>query len=188
MAGILATSIACDRGPAGSGVQKNSSSNPSAVLKTGEDAPLPSVVSFFVTINSIALNNGSGSVTVLSTPTTVDFGRLVGLRSLLGFQTVSPGTYGSATFNLTNPVIHYANLQRIFVGGSWNSSTVTLTLALISLRSQGVVRLLLANSVTNVSGLSGLSNAGAIPIGVGGVVLKNQTSGLPDVYVHRVIE
>lgn len=450
LTGILVTAIACGGGPASSGGQKGSSSNPTAVFITGEDAPLPSVVSFFVTINSITLNNSSGNVTVLSTPTTVDFGRLVGLRSLLGFSTVAPGTYTSATFNLTNPVINYINLstnppslgtiqgtltvsavtvnfpqamvvspnglaglhmdfdlhdslqvdqtgqvtgqvnpvifikavsasaadgqitdftgsvvsvssstnsfllqgpwgfqekiavnsstqyngswtlgslsagaivsvvgevqpdgsilasavevittdkafisgrllqvnpssgpvqtitmyigeelpamsgnfalgqvvtfdvsavqtydvsfinnwltnfvfddssmvagQRIFVGGTWSSSTTTFTPDLISLRRQGVVGLLVANSVTvnngnagtfqlqnngllgwvaqgpftvntnnatlffNVSGLSSLSNAGTTPIAVGGLVLKNPTSGLPEVYAHRVIE
>ena len=40
----------------------------------------------------------------------------------------------------------------------------------------------------NVSGLSSLSNAGTTPIVAGGLVLKNQTSGLPEVYAHRVIE
>lgn len=448
--GILTTAIACGGGAAGSGGQRSFSSNPTAVFITGEDAPLPSVVSFFVTINSVTLNNSSGSLTVLSTPTTVDFGRLVGLRSLLGFNTVAPGTYTSATFNLTNPIINYINLstnppslgtiqgtltvstvtvnfpqamvvtpnglaglhmdfdlrdslqvdqtgqitgqvnpvifiksvaasapegqitdftgsvvsvststnsfllqgpwgfqekvnvnsstqyngswtlgslsvgaitsvvgevqgdgsilasavevittdqafvsgrllqvnpssgpaqtitmyigeelpvmsgnfalgkvvtfnvsavqtydvcfinnwvtnvlfnnssmvasQRIFVGGTWNSSTTTFTPDLISLRRQGVVGILVANSVTvnngnagsfqlqnngllgwvaqgpftvntnnatlffNVNGLAGLSNAGTTPIVAGGLVLKNQTSGLPEVYAHRVIE
>jgi hypothetical protein len=109
--GILTTAVACGGGAAGSGGQRGFSSNPTAVFITGEDAPLPSVVSFFVTVNSITLNNSSGSATVLSTPTTVDFGRLVGLRSLLGFNTVAPGTYTSVTFNLTNPVINYINLS-----------------------------------------------------------------------------
>jgi Domain of unknown function (DUF4382) len=76
------------------------------VFVTGEDAPVSSVVSFYITINSITLNNSSSTVTVLSQPTTVDFGRLVGLRSLLGFSTVAPGTYTSATFTLANPVIY----------------------------------------------------------------------------------
>src|SRR5690348_2202129 len=128
---FLVIAVACGGGPAGSGGQKGSSSNPTAVFITGEDAPLPSVVSFFVTINSITLNNSSGSVTVLSTPTTVDFGRLVGLRSLLGFQTVAAGTYTSATFNLTNPVINYVNLSTNppslgTIQGTLTVSTVTV--------------------------------------------------------------
>src|SRR6185437_13277714 len=128
---FLVIAVACGGGPAGSGGQKGSSSNPTAVFITGEDAPLPSVVSFFVTINSITLSNGSGNVTVLNTPTTVDFGRLVGLRSLLGFSTVAPGTYTSATFNLANPIINYVNLSTNppslgTINGTLATSTVTV--------------------------------------------------------------
>lgn len=75
---------------------------------------MSSVVAFDITIDSITLNNSSTTATVLSTPTAVDFGRLVGLRSLLGFNTVTPGTYTSATitFAASNPApsINYVNL------------------------------------------------------------------------------
>jgi hypothetical protein len=80
------------------------------VFIAGEDTPLPTVVDFNITINKVTLNNNSGSVTVLSTPTTVDFGRLIGLRSLLGFNQVTPGTYTTATFTMSSPVIEYVNL------------------------------------------------------------------------------
>jgi hypothetical protein len=131
--GILVPAFACGNAAAGPGGQKSSGSNPSAVFITGEDAPLPSVVSFFITINSITLNNSSGSVTVMNTPTTVDFGRLVGLRSLLGFNTVAPGTYTSATFNLSSPVIDYVNLNTNppslgTINGSLTNSIVTVAL------------------------------------------------------------
>jgi hypothetical protein len=108
-----------------------SGSNQSAVFVTGEDAPLPSVVAFNVTLNSIALMNNSGSVTVLSTPVTVDFGRLMGLRSLLGFNTVAAGTYTSATFTLASPVISYVDLSTNppslgTINGALTSPTVTV--------------------------------------------------------------
>jgi hypothetical protein len=124
----LVFAIACGGGSFGT----SGGTSPSAVFVTGEDAPLPSVVSFFVTINSITLNNGTGSVTVLSTPTTVDFGRLVGLRSLLGFNAVAAGTYTSATFNLSNPVIDYINLGAnpptlSTINGSLGTSAVTVS-------------------------------------------------------------
>jgi Domain of unknown function (DUF4382) len=107
------------------------STPPAQIFVTGEDAPLPSVVSFYVTLNSITLNNSAGSVTVLSTPETVDFGRLVGLRSLLGFNAVTPGTYTSATFNLASPVIYYVNMTTIppsvsSMNGTLTASTVTV--------------------------------------------------------------
>jgi hypothetical protein len=89
-------------------------SDKSAVFVTGEDAPVSSVVAFNITINSITLNNASTSVTALSTPTAVDFGRLVGLRSLLGFNTIAAGTYTSATITFETskpaPSINYVDL------------------------------------------------------------------------------
>jgi hypothetical protein len=88
----------------------NSSSQPAAVFVTGEDAPLASVVGFNVTINSITLNGNNSSPQVLSTATTVDFARLLGLRSPLGFNSVPADTYNSATFSLSNPVISYVDM------------------------------------------------------------------------------
>jgi len=85
---------------------------PGNVFVTGEDAPLPSVVGFDVTINSITLNGASNSPEVVSTPTTVDFARLVGLRSPLAFNSVPADTYSSATFVLTNPVISFVDLTQ----------------------------------------------------------------------------
>src|SRR5208282_5308150 len=76
-----------------------------SVFVTGEDAPLASVVGFNVTINSITLTGNNGTPQVLSTPTTVDFARLLGLRSPLAFNSVPADTYTSATFSLSNPVI-----------------------------------------------------------------------------------
>ncbi len=89
-----------------------SSSQPANVFVTGEDAPLTSVVGFDVTINSITLNGSNNtSAQVLSTATTVDFARLLGLRSPLGFNSVPAGTYTSATFSLSNPVISYVQMS-----------------------------------------------------------------------------
>src|SRR5208282_2587114 len=82
-----------------------------SVFVTGEDAPLASVVGFDVTINSITLNGNNGSPQVLSTPTTVDFARLLGLRSPLAFNTVPADTYNSATFTLSNPAIAWVDMS-----------------------------------------------------------------------------
>ena len=87
------------------------SAQPGNVFVTGEDAPLASVVGFDVTINSITLIGQNSSSQVLSTATTVDFARLLGLRSPLGFNSVPAGTYTSATFSLSNPVISYVQLN-----------------------------------------------------------------------------
>jgi len=105
LAVIAATFIAC-----GGGSTSSTSSQSGPVFVTGEDAPLASVVGFNVTVNSITLN-GQTSAQVLSTPATVDFARLLGLRSPLAFNTVPAGTYTGATFSLANPVISYVDMS-----------------------------------------------------------------------------
>ena len=57
---------------------------------TGEDAPLSSVVSLKLTINSITLTGAKSSPALVSTPITVDFARLVGLRTQLGSAPCRP--------------------------------------------------------------------------------------------------
>ena len=104
--GLCMMGIGC-----GSNSSQNSNSQ-AAVFMTGEDAPLSSVVGFTVTLNSVTLNGKDGTTaTVISTPTTVDFARLLGLRSPLAFNAVAPDTYTSATFVLANPVIDYVTLN-----------------------------------------------------------------------------
>jgi len=101
------------------------------VFVTGEDAPLPSVVGLLLTINSITLNGQSNSPQVISTPTTVDFARLLGLRSPLAFSSVPADTYSSATFVVANPVISWVVSQNPPVvtpmNGTLPQSPYTLT-------------------------------------------------------------
>jgi hypothetical protein len=123
---ILASLVAC-----GGGSSTTPNAQPGAVFVTGEDAPLPSVLAFNVTLNKITLNNGSTSVSVLSTAQTVDFARLLGLRTLVGFNSVTPGTYTSATVELANPQIVYLDLTKTppvaaTMNGTLTSSVVTV--------------------------------------------------------------
>ena len=98
----------------GNSSSPSSPTSPSAqtanVFVTGEDAPLASVVGFEVTVNSITLTGGS-SPQILSAATTVDFARLLGLRSPLAFNSVPAGTYTGATFSLSTPVISYVDMS-----------------------------------------------------------------------------
>jgi uncharacterized protein DUF4382 len=131
LSALSAVLIACG-GTSSSSSKSGGSTSQSQVFVTGEDAPLPTVVAFNITLNKITLNNSSGSVTALSTPTTVDFGRLIGLRSLLAFNTIAPGTYTSATFTMANPVIDYVNLGTNppslgTLNGTLTNSTVTVS-------------------------------------------------------------
>jgi hypothetical protein len=123
---ILTSLLAC-----GGGSSTTQNNQPGAVFVTGEDAPLPSVLAFNVTLNSITLNNGSSSVSVLSQPETVDFARLLGLRTLVGFNSVPAGTYTSATVQLANPQIVYLDLttnppSAATMNGTLTNATVTV--------------------------------------------------------------
>lgn len=136
---------ACGGGTSSS--TSNGSQQSGSVFVAGEDTPLPAVLAFNVTINSITLSNSSTSVQALSQPTTVDFARLLGLRTLLGFNSVPAGTYTSATITLANPLISYLNLSSnpASVGtitGTLTTNTVTIALA--------------QPMVVNANGLAGL--------------------------------
>ena len=89
----------------------NFSTNPpnGAVYVTGEDAPLSSVVGLNLTINSITLSGANSSPQLVSTPITVDFARLVGLRTPLAFGAVPADTYTTATFVLASPVVNFVS-------------------------------------------------------------------------------
>jgi hypothetical protein len=115
----------------GGGGSTKFSSNPQAgaVYVTAEDAPLSSVVSLNLTINSITLTGQNNSPQLVSTPVTVDFARLVGLRTPLAFNAVPADTYSSATFVLASPVIDYISSlsppQVTTLSGTFSSPTST---------------------------------------------------------------
>ncbi len=107
---LAAIGVGC--GSSSNSSTSSSPSQPGNVFVTGEDAPLASVVGFNVIINSITLNgSNNASAQVLSTATTVDFARLLGLRSPLAFNSVAAGTYTSATFSLSNPMISWVDMS-----------------------------------------------------------------------------
>jgi len=119
---------------AGCSSSSNSSSSnnsqtpqPASMFVIGEDAPLASVVGFDVTIDSITLTGQNNSPQVLATATTVDFARLLGLRSPLAFNSVPADTYSSATFSLSSPIISYVDMSAnpptvSAINGTFNSS------------------------------------------------------------------
>jgi hypothetical protein len=100
-----------------------------AVFVTGEDAPLSSVVSLNLTINSVTLTGMTNSPQLVTSPFTVDFARLVGLRAPLAFSAVPADTYTSATFVLSSPVIDYISAvnppQVSTLNGTFASPTST---------------------------------------------------------------
>jgi hypothetical protein len=138
----------------GSGTTLSTNPQAGAVFVTGEDAPLPSVVSLNLTINSITLTGASNSPQLVSSPITVDFARLVGLRAPLAFNAVPPDTYTQATFVLSSPVINFLSAvnppQVSTLNGTFTNPTST------NPQTTSVVVTFPTPMVVGASGLAGM--------------------------------
>lgn len=157
MAALIILMIGCGGNSGANTTSSTTTLNSANTFVTGEDAPLPAVLGFNLTINSITLTGTNNSTaTLLSTPDTVDFARLVGLRQLLAFNSVPAGTYNAITFKFSSPLITYLNVgttppSASTLNGTWASG--------VSVDTGGVatVTVALKNAVTlDSSGLVGL--------------------------------
>lgn len=116
----------CSGGGSSPSLSTSGNSQSAPVFLTGTDAPLPSVVSFQVTVNSVTLSNGGNNgVDLLQSAQTVDFARYNGLQTLLDFNSVPAGTYNTVTVSLSNPAISYVNLSTTTPPGAPTISTVS---------------------------------------------------------------
>jgi len=102
----------------------------------GTDAPLASVTSFAVQIQSInAIESGGTSVPLISGTPTVDFARYNGLQTLLDMNDVPVGTYNSISITLGPATIGYLNTTAGSAptmqteAATLTQSTITVTLA-----------------------------------------------------------
>ncbi len=99
------------------------------------DAPLSCVLSFKVTVTGLSLTpqGGGTPVSVLSSPTEIEFARLEGIHNLLDLTSVQAGNYDAATIMLANPVIKYLNTSKNpatieTLNGTLTTSTVPVPL------------------------------------------------------------
>lgn len=136
---LTAFVVGCSSGGSSSPSGSNTNTTPAQtgnVYVMGTDAPLPSVVSFAVGVQSITLSDGSSTpVSILNGAQTVDFARFNGLSTLLDFNAIPTGTYTTATITLGTATLGYLNTQ---TGGApviasmpatLTQSTVTINLA-----------------------------------------------------------
>lgn len=133
LAFLLTVALVACGGGGGNQLGIRGGSGGGQVFITGTDAPLPSVLAFQVTLTGLTLSNGTTEVSVLSEPTPVEFGRLLGLRTLLGFGAVPAGTYTSATLTLSSPVISFLDISTTpasvgMINGSLTTSSITVAL------------------------------------------------------------
>ena len=113
---VTACVVGCSAGsgnsPSGSSNSGTTSQQTGSVYVLGTDAPLPSVVSFSVSLQSITLSDGSSTpVSILNGAQTVDFARFNGLSTLLDFNSIPTGTYTTATITLGSATLGYLNTQ-----------------------------------------------------------------------------
>jgi hypothetical protein len=103
----------------------------------GTDAPLASVASFTVTVNSInAVDTSTNtSVPLFSGPESIDFARFNGLQTLLNINSVPVGTYDQIVVTLAQtPTIGYLAVTSgnppalMTMTGTLSSTTITKTL------------------------------------------------------------
>ena len=122
--------IAC--GSSGTNSNQTPQQNATAAIAIyGQDAPLASVITFQLTLMGMTASDGVNTTTLLSTPQTVDFARLTGLRTLLDLNTAPPGSYTSVTLMLATPVIGYINTASsppsvTMLNGTLTNSSVTV--------------------------------------------------------------
>lgn len=110
----------------------NTGSNPATPPQTGSsfvtgtDAPMASVVSFSVKIESITATDASNNtVSLISGTPTVDFARFNGLQTLLDMNDVAVGSYSNVSITLGSATIGY--LQTPQGGGAPTVATMPAT-------------------------------------------------------------
>jgi hypothetical protein len=105
--------------------QNNSTTGPAFVV--GTDAPMASVVSFAVQLQSIdAIDSSGNKVSLLSGTPTIDFAHYNGLQTLIDMNDVPAGTYNSVSMTLGAGTIGYLNTQ---TGGAPAIQTESATMS-----------------------------------------------------------
>lgn len=107
LVGLLALAVGCGGGSTIPPVTGTASS--AVQIKMGDD-PDDRVVAFELTINSVILTNQSGgSVSALSSPTTLELTHLADTNDPLSFLNITQGTYTQAAIAVSNPEVVYLN-------------------------------------------------------------------------------
>ena len=150
LSAALIAAAGCTSSTMATGTQTNASSGPAFLI--GTDAPLASVVSFQVQLQSVELMDASGNtVNLLSSPTTVDFARYNGLQGLVDMNGVTAGTYSSVAIQLGTATIGYLNTTTTPPGITTETATLTAS----------TVNIVLNRPLTITS-----KAAGGVPVGL----------------------
>jgi hypothetical protein len=101
----------CGSGSTGTTTTTTASTTKGSSFVVGTDAPMASVTSFAVQVQSVsATDANNNTVQLLSGSPTVDFARFNGLQTLLDMNDVPVGTYTSISITLGSATIGYLNV------------------------------------------------------------------------------
>jgi len=149
LSAALIAALGCGSSMLATGTQTGASGSAFVV---GTDAPLASVVSLQVQLESVELTNSSGaSVNLLAAPATVDFARFNGLQGLVDMNDVPAGTYTGVTIQLGTATIGYLNTAT--PPPTITTETATLTTSSVSI---------MLNKPLTISSKS----SGGVPVGL----------------------
>jgi hypothetical protein len=129
---LLVATAGCGSSMVATGIPTNASAGPAFVV--GTDAPLASVVSLQLQIQSIVLSDSNGNTAnLLASPATVDFARYNGLQGLVDMNDVPAGTYTAVTIQLGTASIGYLDTTStapaiVTKSATLTTSTVNITL------------------------------------------------------------
>jgi len=152
LSAALVAALGCTSSPVSTGTQTQTAAPSGPAFLVGTDAPLASVVSFQVQLESVELTDASGNtVNLLSGPTIVDFARYNGLQGLVDMNDVTAGTYTGVAIQLGTATIGYLNTTA--TPPSITTETATLTTQ--------TVNIVLNHPLTVVS-----KTAGGAPVGL----------------------
>ncbi len=87
----------------------NTSGSSGPAFVVGTDAPLASVVSFPVVVQSVVLTGTTNSTNLVSGSPTVDFARFNGLQTLIDMNDIPVGSYTGVNITLGSATIGYLN-------------------------------------------------------------------------------
>ncbi|MGA2848572.1 MAG: DUF4382 domain-containing protein [Terracidiphilus sp.] len=140
LASLAAAALVATGCSAGGGSSPSSPTTPTvqsgSSFVVGTDAPMASVVSFAVQLQSVEAidSNNNGHPLISGTPT-VDFARFNGLQTLLDMNDVPVGTYNSVQITMGTATLGYLNVPGsgaptiVTEAATLSTSTITVNLA-----------------------------------------------------------
>lgn len=152
------------------------------MVVTVSDAPLGNILSAKITISALSLgtSGGSGSVSVLSKPETVELSGLGAMQEPIELTNLAFGTYNSVSVTVSAAEVTYVNStgQVTMANATLSSPSVTVALSpALTFNSQGEVQLQVGFNLAQSFSISGSTVTFAPAINTTGAQVNNESNG-----------